>query len=228
MKSILYALFPWANCGSPEEFAEKRLKDSTQQRNISELEDAAKAVKNEGLLKELRDLAKSKMAEEDSRQALIIGRAQALFVALAFFGVLSTFGTSFLTTKTDALGMWPIVAWSVLTSYVLIQIFIMVRNIRSTIDGIKYPTVGSSDLAKWLKPQKTTTFLREHALMTLAHYRKASLNNSWRFHHFTCALMGLRNIVLTLVLLIFLMVAVALAPTYMPCIQKLVSLLWAP
>jgi hypothetical protein len=75
-------------------YAEAHLMDPVQQAHINELNMAATAATDETRLKELRDLAKSKKDDEDRRESSIMARAQGLFVALALFGFLFTFGAN--------------------------------------------------------------------------------------------------------------------------------------
>jgi hypothetical protein len=88
----------------------------------------------------------------------------------------------------------------------------MVFNILKTIGGVGYPTAGSSDLARFIAAPTITDHYREEALLTLMHYRQAVLYNSWRFIYLENALTGLRNIVITLSMLILLLFILALIP----------------
>lgn len=204
-----WALFPFAREGSADDYAKRYLEDPTQKANINKLNIAAASATEEARLKELRDIADSKRADEEARQVSIITRAQGLFVALALFGFLLTFGAN-LFTSTNNINRSSLAACSVIVIYVLLQMIIMMINILQAIGGLGYPTAGSSDLASWLQTNDDCEFYRAQALLTLSHYRRSALNNSWRFVYLTHALRALRNVIFALSLLILIFFAFAL------------------
>jgi hypothetical protein len=182
---------------------------------------AATAATNLTRLREFRDIANEKNADEASRQTSIVTRAQGLFVALALFGLLFTFGASLLT-QTTQLAKWELWVCFLFVGYILAQITIMVVNIVGAIGPIGYVSAGSSDMEQWLKEPTDEGFYRAQALLTLDHYRRAVLNNNWRFDHLGRALKGLRNIVLALSLLILcLFVAAIVAPPPIPVVPQI-------
>jgi hypothetical protein len=191
--------FPWDDPGALA-YADKRLNDPVQQENINELNRVAAATRDEIRLKELRDLAKSKKDDEDRRQDSILARAQGLFVALALFSVLFTFGAN-LQGQTTKFSDSMLVICILIVIYLLIQIVGMVVNILKSIGAIEYPTAGSSDLARFMSCHDIADHYRDEALLTLRHYRQTSLYNSWRFQRLVDAWKGLRNIVITLSIL---------------------------
>jgi hypothetical protein len=199
--NALHAIFPISWGCPPEKFAAKTLESADFKTNVAALEVAATAAKDEDMLKEFRDIANAQFADEGSRHASVIGRAQGMLVALAIFGVLLTLGSSLFTQtmRLERPVLWGCVA---IVVYIVSQMFFMVVNVLQAIGGVGYPRAGSSDLTKWLGAPDKKEFFRAQALLTLNHYRSAALNNSWRFMHLGDALSGLRNIVFALSLLI--------------------------
>lgn len=219
LRNISRQFFPLSFDGPSKPFVEEGLK---VQSNIAALTAAAHAITQKCRLEEFRDIANAKLKDEEVRQASAISRAQALFVALALFGVLFTFVASGLTSTSDAkISTFWFFTFSVLLVYMLIQIVIMVTNVIKVMGGLEYPTSGASDLAKWLSMPSVEDFLRAQALLTLEHYRYTSLNNSWRFTHLGYALRGLRNIVFAVSTLIATMLAPALMKLLDDLFQKL-------
>jgi predicted small integral membrane protein len=139
----------------------------------------------------------------------IINRAQALFVATAIFGFLFTFGTDLLTAKGE-LGPIPLSVCIVISSYILVQIVIMVVNILRAIGGIEYPRAGSSDMARWMGLRTLESLYRDQAILILSQYRRIALYNNWRFNHLDQAWKGLRNTVFAVGVLILLLFAFAI------------------
>lgn len=212
---VLRQLFPLAPRITAHRFVENRLADNTLQANVASLEVAAQATRDRDRLRELRDLANSKIKDEDSRQASIISRAQALFVALAILGTLFTFAASFLTTTAAISKPW-LGSLGVIVGYILVQLILMVHNIISAIAGTGYPTSGSSDMTRWMRLHSIEDFYRAQALLTLSHYRTAALNNTWRFEYLEQALRGLRNVVYALGIVIACLFAVGFADGVAP------------
>jgi hypothetical protein len=190
-------LFPFERGCTPADYGKQTLDLEEHQVRLAALVTAATAATDPERLKEFRDIANAKNADEATRQTSILTRAQSLFVALALFGFLFTFGAS-LFTQTTQLAKWEQWVGFGFVVYILAQITIMVVNIVRAIGLIDYPTAGSSDLTEWLAKPTDAEFYRAQALLTLDHYRMAALNNNWRFQHLGRALKGLRNIVLAL------------------------------
>jgi hypothetical protein len=189
--------FPFEWGRTPVDYGNQTLDSQEHKVRLAALVAAATAATDAARLKEFRDIANAKNADEASRQTSILTRAQSLFVALALFGLLFTLGAS-LFTQTTQLAKWELWVGVVFVVYILAQITIMVVNIVRAIGPIDYPTVGSSELTEWLAKPTDADFYRAQALLTLDHYRRAALNNTWRFEHLGRALKGLRNIVLAL------------------------------
>ncbi len=143
----------------------------------------------------------ARISDEANRQASIITRAQGLFVGLALFGFLFTFGAGLLT-QTTRIQWWELWICLGLVAFILLQMIVMVVNILRAIRGMSYPTFGTSDLTAWLGISGNAGFYRYSGTPTLDHYRVAALNNTWRMHYLQSALTGLRNIVFTLSALI--------------------------
>jgi hypothetical protein len=214
------ALFPFQR-GTLVEYANKTLAMQQHKDAVAALVAAATAVTDKDRMKEFRDIANSRSSDEASRQTSIITRAQSLFVALALFGVLFTFGTSLFTQTTQS-AKWELKLGSVFVAYILAQITLMFINILKAIGPIGYPHAGSSDFTGWLAEPTDAGFYRAQAILTLEHYRTAKLNNDWRFRHLESALDGLRNIVVVLSLLILcLFVAGIAAPPLAPQAPKI-------
>jgi hypothetical protein len=190
-------LFPFERGRTPVHYGKQTLDSQEHKVRLAALVAAATSTTDAARLKEFRDIANAKNADEASRQTSILTRAQSLFVALALFGLLFTFGAS-LFTQTTQLPKWELWVGFVFVVYILAQITIMVVNIVRAIGLIDYPTTGSSELIEWLAKPTEAGFYRAQALLTLDHYRRAALNNNWRFEHLGRALKGLRNIVLAL------------------------------
>jgi hypothetical protein len=190
-------LFPFEWGHTLVGYANQTLDSQEHKANVAALGAAATAASDAARLKEFRDIANAKNADEASRQASILTRAQGLFVALALFGLLFTFGASLFTQATQ-LAKWELWIGFGFVVYIVTQMTIMVMNILTAIGPIGYPTAGSSDLSLWLAKPTDAGFYRAQALLTLDHYRAAALNNNWRFEHLGRALKGLRNIVLAL------------------------------
>ncbi len=217
---VFWELFPAEWCGSPQAYQAQTLELPELKARVVALR-AAAATADLERLKEFRDIATGRIVGEDGRQSSIIGRAQGLFVALALFGILFTFGASFFSQtihiKTSLL--WACFA---LVLYILAQMIIMVVSILKAIGGIHYPTFGTSDLTNWLGLASHADFYREHGLLTLEHYRVMVLNNNWRFERLGYALKGLRNIVFalsTLVAVLFLGAIVAQGGAAIKCVE---------
>jgi hypothetical protein len=197
MQWLWREVFPF-ECGrTPVDFGNQTLDSPDFKANLAALVAAATAATDATRLKEFRDIANAKNADEASRQTSILTRAQNLFVALTFFGLLLTFGASFFTQAT-LLAKWELWVGFVFVVYILTQITIMIVNILRAIGPMGYPTTGSSDFTEWLAKPTDAGFYRAQGLLTLDHYRRAALNNNWRFEHLGRALKGLRNIVLAL------------------------------
>ena len=190
-------VFPFEWGRTPVDFGNQTLESPAFKVNLAALVAAATATTDAARLKEFRDIANAKKADELSRQASILTRAQNLFVALALFGLLLTFGAS-LFTQATLLAKWELWVGFVFVVYILAQITVMIVNILRAVSPMGYPTAGSSDLTQWLAKPTDAGFYRAQALLTLDHYRRAALNNNWRFEHLGRALKGLRNIVLAL------------------------------
>ncbi|MGA2191690.1 MAG: hypothetical protein ABSH33_24545 [Steroidobacteraceae bacterium] len=216
VRRLWHVLFPFERGRTPVDYANQTLDLQEHKDCVAALVAAATAVTDEKRMKEFRDIANAKNADEASRQASILTRAQNLFVALALFGVLLTFGTS-LFTQTTQRAKWELWVGLLFVVYILAQITIMVANILKAVGPIGYAHAGSSDLTGWLEKPTDAGFYRAQALLTLDHYRRATLNNSWRFGHLESALKGLRNIVVALSSLILcLFVAGIAAPPPAP------------
>lgn len=219
----LAEFFPAGLWEQPDRYAAKTLRLAELQANVTALRIAAMALGDTTRLKEFRDIATKKVEGEESRQSSIMTRAQGLFVALALFGFLFTFGASFMTqtTRVDRWVLWVALAFVL---FILLQIVLMVFNILRAIRGINHRTSGSSDLTRWLSLPTEGDFYRAQALLTLEHYREAALYNNWRFEHLTFAFKGLRNIVFALsALILFLFVVGILTP---PPVQNAQPPIW--
>jgi len=201
-------LFPVQRLGTPEAYAARTLELREHQARVAALRSAAAATADEQRLKEFRDIANARVSDEAARQTSIIARAQGLFVALALFGLLFTFGAG-LFTQTAHVERWILFVCLVIVVYMLSQIALMIISILEAISGINYLAIGTSDLTQWLGLPSNAEFYRAQALLTLDQYRAAALNNSWRFQHLGCALKSLRNIVFALSILILFLFIVA-------------------
>jgi hypothetical protein len=197
VRRLWCVLFPFQRCGTPADYANRTLDLPEHQDHVAALVAAATAVADETRMKEFRDIANAKNADESTRHTSILTRAQSLFVALALFGLLFAFGTS-LFTQTTQLAKWELWVGLVFVVYILAQMTMMVVSILKAIGPIGYLHAGASDLTDWLRQPAEADFYRAQALLTLDHYRRATLNNSWRFGHLESALKGLRNIVFAL------------------------------
>ncbi|MCX7137599.1 MAG: hypothetical protein NTW47_13435, partial [Proteobacteria bacterium] len=200
---------------APDKHAAKELKNNALTKRVADLEMAAAATRDEARLKEFRDIASARIGDEASRQSSIVARAQGLFVALALFGILFTFGVGLLT-QASGNPPWALWIYLVLVLYILLQINLMVVNILRAISGVNYPTSGTSDLTAWLGLKMSEDFYRNQGLLTLEHYRTASLNNTWRMKYFQHALKGLRNVVFTLSILIIFIFALGILKPPVP------------
>jgi hypothetical protein len=221
---ILRALFPVERVLSPDKYAQAHLDGPAQQATIKALNDAAGAVTDEARLKEFKDIAEAKRSSEDARQASVISRAQALFVALALFGFLFTFGANLFSSSTGF--SKPMLGVSLaVVSYIIAQMVIMVSNILRAIGAVGDPSAGSSDLASWLGVGDNSDAYRQLALLTLSFYRRAALNNNWRFIHLDNALRCLRNIVFALgVLILLLFLFDLILPVHSPKLPDLTGI----
>lgn len=200
LRRFLNELFPFPRSDSAEAYSSEQIRGA--QANIDKL----RAVADREKLEQLRDHAVARKTDEDQRQTSIITRAQGLLVGLALFGVLLTFAANFLTSGPPLGSRW-LIPYAALASYITAQMILMVVNVLRTIGGIEYAEIGSSDLAQWVALPTVSDFYRAQALLTLAHYRRAAGNNSWRFDHLRFALKCLRNIVGALSFLMLLLVA---------------------
>lgn len=199
--NLCHEIFPISWFRPAGEFAAKTLDSESSKARVEALKSAADSATDENVLKEFRDIANAWIADEGSRHASVIGRAQGLLVALAIFGVLLTLGSSLFaqTAHLERPVLWGCVA---IVAYIVSQMTFMVLNVLRTIGGVGYPRAGASDLTAWLGMPDKNGFLRAQGLLTLDHYRIAALNNTWRFSHLRDALKGLRNIVFALGILI--------------------------
>jgi hypothetical protein len=215
---------PFRPLAPPEQFAADVLCSAEHQAVVAELRAAVAATDDEARLKEFRDIANARISDEAGRQASIITRAQGLFVGLALFGFLFTFGAGLLT-QTMRIQRWELWICLVLVAFILLQMIVMVMNILRAIRGIGYPTFGTSDLTTWLGSSDNAGFYRSQRLLVLDHYRVAERNNTWRVHYLQFALKGLRNIVFTLsALIMFLLVIGVLTPPPPPPAAPMISL----
>jgi len=214
-------IVPFEPLAPPEQFATDALDSVDHQVRVAELRAAVAATDDEVRLKEFRDIANARISDEANRQASIITRAQGLFVGLALFGFLFTFGAGLLT-QTTRTHRWELWICLVLVTFILLQMIVMVVNVLRAIRGISYPTFGTSDLTAWLGTSGNVGFYRAQGLLTLDHYRVAALNNTWRMHYLQAALKGLRNIVFTLSALIMLLFVIGLMTP--PSVAPIISL----
>ena len=216
------ALFPVERLGTPAQFAKRMLDSEERKKRLTALQAAAEAA-TEARLKEFRDIARARLADEGSRQISIMTRAQGLFVALALFGALFTIGSSFLA-QSSHIGRALLWLCAIVAAYILAQIVIMVVHILNAIGGIPYSHAGNSEFTHWLRTRSDAEFYRAEGLIALDHYRAAVLNNDWRFSHLEQAFKGLRNIVYAvsaLILLLFVgaLIAKPAAGAAIECVQ---------
>jgi hypothetical protein len=213
LRHLVSEIFPYSPRGSAEAFAEAQAKNPEAQQIVKDCEDAIAAARDP-IAELLVVHARERLARENERQSSVIGRAQALFFAVALLGSLWTLGASFLTAATSSSRL-EIRVIAAISAIILLQIYFLMRNVLKAIGGLNYLRPGSSEVTKWAKMQCASDVYRDEAVATLRWYRDASRKNTWRFTAFGRALKALRNILLCVftLILVFFSFGVSLHPT---------------
>jgi len=198
----------WGGAPSP------RVEDQTLQwrENAAKIADAAKWSRDDTIIKELRDYAKSRVDEEVARHTSIISRAQGLLGSLALAGSVQAFVVTLATTSVH-FERWHLYSCGILVAYVLLQMLVTFQNIRKAVGPLTYLKAGASDLIKWLGLRSVNSLYRSQFNNFTDQYRSDTIVNNWRFDKLNDALFGLRNIILCMGLLsIFLLIFTMVVP----------------
>ena len=207
--SLIREILPWPEWESAERYGERFAAGSEFRKKFEELEAACEKITG-ALSATLCEHAKGYLAIERDRATSIISRAQALLVSQTFFGILLTFGTAAMGHTITFHGWW-LYTVATIVMYLVVQIILLSLNALRAISGLSYYRIGTSDLTKWVA-EGDRTFEKRLALETLRSYRRATIANTWRIRHLEYAQACIRNIILSLGLLIAVVLLISFCP----------------
>lgn len=200
LDAFFLEIFPRAPYGTAAKFAAKLENDPNAREIVQTCEHAISNSTDEVaelLVRHIRD----KFAREDERQASAIGRAQALFFAVALLTSILTLGASLVSTANSP-PLTELYVVAALSAMILYQVYFLVRNLLKAIEGIPYLRPGSSEITRWAGLRSKGAVYRDEAARTLQCYRDASRKNTWRFMALDRALKALRNIIVCVCVLV--------------------------
>jgi hypothetical protein len=174
-------------------------------KNFQSLEEAAMGGSSERQ-KLFLDYAQKYVAGEESREASIISRAQALLVSQTLLGALLALITALMGHAEIVVG-WEAYVLLALLGYTVLQTLLLTFNALRATAGLAISYPGLSPLIRWL-PEGERLMQKNMALATIKTYRDLNISNTWRANHFLLAQWCLRNIIITLALLVGMLLAV--------------------
>jgi hypothetical protein len=205
LKDIFWAVCPFPTIKSQDTYLNENRANRVFAENFQSLAEAAMggSLERQTLL---LDYAQRYIAGEESRETSIISRAQALLVSQTLLGALLALITALMGHAEIVVG-WEAYVLLALLAYTVLQILLLTFNALRATAGLAVNYPGLSPLIRWL-PEGERLMQKNMALATVKTYWDLNISNTWRANHFLLAQQCLRNIIITLALLVGTLLAV--------------------